>query len=220
MWQWNDGTGELYHYGVLGMKWGHHKAKVYTAKANRARARGNMGDAQMYTAKARKATAKTERLGGGKAASQRVKRQSAGKTAAQVALFGTYGAMKYNQARAKHASRGKAAAKATLYNVGNKMTGGLLGVVEPRVSSRNKKSSGASAANTSTRKASISRTAKKSYTEKQYVAAHNRAAAKINDSSNHILSDFNKKWEGKYNTTAYQQAYTEMFNKMIEDELR
>lgn len=22
MWQWNDGTGELYHYGVKGMKWG------------------------------------------------------------------------------------------------------------------------------------------------------------------------------------------------------
>lgn len=119
MWQWDDGTCELYHYGVLGMKWGHHKAKVYTTKANHARARGNMGDAQMYTAR-------TERLGGGKAVSQRVKKQSAGKTAAQMVLFGSYGALKYNQARAKHASRGEAAAKATLYSIGNSMTGGLL----------------------------------------------------------------------------------------------
>ena len=26
---------ELMHYGVLGMKWGHHKAKVATSKINR-----------------------------------------------------------------------------------------------------------------------------------------------------------------------------------------
>lgn len=61
---------------------------------------------------------------------------------------------------------------------------------------------------------------RKSFSRDDYVAAHNRAAAKINDPSNHILSDFNKKWAGKYNTAAYQQAYTEMFNKLIEDELR
>lgn len=213
MWRWNNGDAELYHYGVLGMKWGVHRAKSYQEKSNRARARGNMGAAQKYQNKSDRITAKHERLAGGKKTMNRVNKQSMGKTLAQTAVFGTYGALKYNQARAKHASRGKAAVQATLYNAGNKLTGGVLGVVEPRL-----RKSGKSGART------MPKTSQKSkgstVSQKQYVEAHNRAAAKINDSSNHILSDFNKKWEGRYNTTAYQQAYTELFNKLIEEELR
>lgn len=199
------------------MKWGVHRAKVYQAKSNRARSRGNIGDAERYQNKSNRMMEKNERLSGGKNAFERASKQSMGKTLAQAAVFGTYGATKYNQARAKHASRGKAAVQATLYNAGNKMTGGLLGVVEPRLSNRNR--AGNTVAKQSAQKPSKSGKMAK-VTEKQYVAAHNRAAAKINDSSNHILSDFNKKWEGKYNTAAYKQAYTELFNKMIEDELR
>lgn len=217
MWRWTGIDTELYHYGVLGMKWGVHRAKVYQAKSNRARSRGNIGDAERYQNKSNRMMEKNERLSGGKNAFERASKQSMGKTLAQAAVFGTYGATKYNQARAKHASRGKAAVQATLYNVGNKMTGGLLGVVEPRLSNRNR--AGSTVAKQSAQKPSKSGKMAK-VTEKQYVAAHNRAAAKINDSSNHILSDFNKKWEGKYNTAAYKQAYTELFNKMIEDELR
>lgn len=217
MWRWTGIDTELYHYGVLGMKWGVHRAKVYQAKSNRARSRGNIGDAERYQNKSNRMMEKNERLSGGKNAFERASKQSIGKTLAQAAVFGTYGATKYNQARAKHASRGKAAVQAILYNAGNKMTGGLLGVVEPRLSNRNR--AGNTVAKQSAQKPSKSGKMAK-VTEKQYVAAHNRAAAKINDSSNHILSDFNKKWEGKYNTAAYKQAYTELFNKMIEDELR
>lgn len=217
MWRWTGIDTELYHYGVLGMKWGVHRAKAYQAKSNRARSRGNIGDAERYQNKSNRIMAKNERLSGGKNAFERASKQSMGKTLAQAAVFGTYGATKYNQARAKHASRGKAAVQAILYSAGNKMTGGLLGVVEPRLSNRNK--AGSTVAKQSAQKPSKSGKMAK-ITEKQYVAAHNRAAAKINDSSNHILSDFNKKWEGKYNTAAYKQAYTELFNKMIEDELR
>ena len=32
MWQYNN-TDELYHYGVLGMRWGHHKSSTYNGPA-------------------------------------------------------------------------------------------------------------------------------------------------------------------------------------------
>lgn len=34
MWQWNDGTCELYHYGVKGMKWGVRKKRILTGIGN------------------------------------------------------------------------------------------------------------------------------------------------------------------------------------------
>lgn len=33
MWQWTDGTCELYHYGVKGMKWGVRKQRMAEKKA-------------------------------------------------------------------------------------------------------------------------------------------------------------------------------------------
>ena len=133
MWQYSDGTAELYHYGVLGMKWGVHRAKSYQAKARKARAKGNTEKASAYENKSSKIMAKHERLAGGKKVLDRVSKQSIGKTLVQSAVFGTYGALKYNEARAKDASRGKAAVQATIYNAGNNFTSGILGVVEPRI---------------------------------------------------------------------------------------
>ena len=125
-------SNELYHYGVLGMKLGVHRAKSYATKAKKARVKGDAASARKYENKSKALTAKTNKLSGGKNIVNRVSKQSFGKTVAQTALFGSYGAMKYNQARAKHVSRGKAAFEAVLYKNGNYLTGGLLSVIEPR----------------------------------------------------------------------------------------
>lgn len=48
-------------------------------------------------------------------------------------IFGTYGALKYNEAKSKGASQGKAALEGVLYGYGNYATGNLLSIAEPRL---------------------------------------------------------------------------------------
>lgn len=137
---------ELYHYGVLGMKWGVHKAKVYTNKANKARGRAEeleskgktkkankyLSKAAKYDQKSAKREAKHKRLAG--EAYEYTKKQSLGRTVLKSYVFGTYGTLKYNQARANGTSRGAAAIKGMLYGYGNYATGGILSKAEPRIS--------------------------------------------------------------------------------------
>lgn len=62
-----------------------------------------------------------------KEANKRVANMSMGKALTQSFLMGSYGALKYNEARAnKYAGRGKAAVEGVLYNAGNVYLGGLL----------------------------------------------------------------------------------------------
>ena len=152
---------ELYHYGVLGMKWGQHRvrrneekaklsrqsAKEWDEMARYAKKRGQTSKVEKYTRyasedradstkyanKARQIKAKHEKLAGGKAAYEYTKKQSTGKALVKSYLFGTYGAMKYNEARSKGVTRGRAAVDGVLYGIGNSATSGILSVVEPRM---------------------------------------------------------------------------------------
>lgn len=132
-------SSEINHYGVLGMKWGVHRARVNQQKANKIRKKnGSEKEARKYEDKAKAIRSKHESRSS-KETVKRVENASVGKLAIQSALMGTYGALKYNQARSKGESRGRAALKGTLYNIGNMNTAGWLGVVEPRLSAKKKK---------------------------------------------------------------------------------
>lgn len=129
----------LAHYGVLGMKWGVHRARKNQQKAAKARAKGNTEAANKYAAKAKKIEQKhvsrTDRK-----TYNRVKNTSAAKLYGESLVLGTYGALKYNQARANGVSRGKSVIEGLGMAVADSLTGGLLEVVEPRATARAKRS--------------------------------------------------------------------------------
>lgn len=110
---------DLAHYGVLGMKWGHHRVRAAQDKAAAAKARvlttkkGTKAYAKAKDkykeARAKASTRKAvyEGVYSNAKARKRVENQSMGKTLAQTMLFGDFGAMKYNEARAAGVDRGR-----------------------------------------------------------------------------------------------------------------
>lgn len=160
----------LAHYGVLGMKWGVHRAKKNAQKATKARSEARresaaagqfkrMGNDRLSTAarnrslsRANKQRAKAERYEArarqitqkhknraGEAAYNRVKNTSTLKLVGQSFIFGTYGTLKYQQAKARHAGTGQAIVDGLLYHTGDYLTGGILGIAEPRISAAARK---------------------------------------------------------------------------------
>lgn len=127
---------ELRHYGILGMRWGHRRANSLIKKANSYKRSGDMASYKQTKVKAESIRTKHKKLAG--RAYDYSNKESIGKSIAKSLLFGTHGALKYNEARAKGVGRGKAAVKASLHSLANLNTLGVYGVVEPRVSSRNR----------------------------------------------------------------------------------
>lgn len=121
----------LAHYGVLGMKWGVHRAKVNQVKAANARAKGDTENAAKYANKAKNIEQKhidrTDRK-----TYNKVKSTSTAELVGQSLVFNTYGALKYNQALASGMDLGDSILTGILGYGVNTITGGIYSLIEPR----------------------------------------------------------------------------------------
>lgn len=149
----------LAHYGVLGMKWGQHRARKYAEKAKTQRTwakdynisdhRGKkltskqetkmknnktrlLNKAKEYENKSKKIESYHKSMGGTKTYN-RVKSQSTAKLVGKSLVLGTYGTLKYEQARSAGVTRGKAFLSGAGSGILDNLSSGGLSVVEPRM---------------------------------------------------------------------------------------
>lgn len=101
------------------------------AKAKKARAKGNTEKAKKYERRSKKWSKFTNNMAG-KDAVKYTENESLGKSIAKSILFGSYGAMKYNQMRSQtKTKRGKAAVLSYLYGVGDAASAHTAGWIDP-----------------------------------------------------------------------------------------
>lgn len=123
---------QLAHYGVLGMKWGIRRARKLEEKIEKTRSsdgKNSQKKEAKYQSKINKIRRKESNFGG---AASRIKKMSTGKAIASSMLMGTYGSLKYQQARAAGAKRGEAYLNSIGSSYINTVTAGLYGTYESR----------------------------------------------------------------------------------------
>lgn len=129
---------DLEHYGVLGMKWGHHRMRK--AQANVRKARANLKSTQKGTKEYNRATTKL-RKAEKKAATRKavyetiyddakhrkyVEKQSLGKSIAQEIVFGPAGSAVYSASRANGYGRARSTIGAAVTSSADVMFAGLV----------------------------------------------------------------------------------------------
>lgn len=124
MWAY-DYSDELYHYGVLGMKWGIHRArrkgttysyksmstKSYEKKAERARLSEKRNKYEILSKKAKRSQEFDNKM------QSVAESMSAGKTALHVLLTGTFGTKAYAAAKAYGLSEASAKASSAVTGI-------------------------------------------------------------------------------------------------------
>lgn len=154
---------ELYHYGILGMKWGVHRARKKEA-LNARRNAYDKAEKELTKSMSKKDTnreseaerkyvsalnkadreykrAKKDRSNDAKIAdrlysmnskdaNKRITSMTTGQAIARTMLMGSYGSLKYEQAKARGASTGQAYVETLLKSNVNLFLGGIPGTLE------------------------------------------------------------------------------------------
>lgn len=141
-------SDEFQHYGVLGMKWGVHRAKVNKSKSSKYRSKAmastgskkkkNLKKAEKYAKKSKKIQTKHE-LRAGKKTYKKVDKTSVVKLLGESVFMGTYGSLKYNSSRAKGENVFTSFLNGAGHSIFDAALLGLPSFVEPRLTARSRK---------------------------------------------------------------------------------